>query len=82
MTYREKTPVLCIYEYTGRQYGSTKRHIDSIMITVEFSDQILDEFERVMRKRVLLWHPDRNVGPCPVEWSLVSYQTPKGEANF
>ena len=76
--YREKTPVLCIFEYVGRDERGTRRLTDSLMVEVEFSDQIEDEFERAVRRRMQTW----GVGPRPMEWTLLKYLTPNGERTF
>ncbi len=80
--WREKTPVLCIYEVVGRDYSRTVRLMESVMIEVEFSDQILAAFEAAMKRRQECWTIRNSTGPRPVEWTLVRYMTPTGEPNF
>jgi hypothetical protein len=82
MTWRDKTLVLCFYEYVGREYGRTVRRLDSVMVEVEFSDQVLPAFEVAMKRRQALWRPNATVGPQPMEWTLLRYQTASGVANF
>ena len=77
--YREKVPVLCIYERTVREPTGTKRILDGVMVEVEFSDQIKTAFERRMWEMV---NSGRHVGVRPLEWKLVSYLTPDGRKNF
>lgn len=77
--YRQKTPVLCVYERTVKEVGSTRRVLDSVMVEVEFSDQIKTAFERRMWEII---SSGRHVGPRPLEWRLVSYLTPDGRRNF
>lgn len=76
--YREKTRVLCIFEYLGRDERGTRRLRDSLMLEVEFADQIETGFEAEMKRRVPTWP----VGPRPLEWTLLKYLTPSGERTF
>lgn len=69
--WREKTLVLCFYEYVGHRHGQTRRFQDSVMIQVEFVDQIEETFDRVMRDKHNHWSPLRTSGPRPLEWHLV-----------
>ncbi len=82
MTYRQKTPVLCFYEYVGRRNGNTVRLTDSVMVEVEFSDQIPAAFEGAMKRRYRNWDAANAVGPQPLGWTLLRYQTATGVANF
>lgn len=79
--YREKTLVLCIYEYIGREQNVTKRLTDGVMIKVEFSDQIADEFEAVMRKRSQEWNFNMP-GLRPLEWTLKRWMSANGKRKF
>jgi hypothetical protein len=78
--WREKTLVLCFYEYVGRWREQTRRFQDSVMIEVEFPDQIEGTFDRVMRDRHANWTVGRFSGYRPLEWYLkvAVQQTPKG----
>ena len=76
--YRGKTRVLCFFEYLGRDERGTRRLTDSLMVEVEFSDQIEASFELAMKRRVATW----GVGPRPMEWTLLRYLTARGEQRF
>lgn len=70
LVWRDKTKVLCIFRYTARVNGSTVEFDDSLMIEVEFADQILETFEKTIALR------RRNgwaVGPMPQSWELTGW---------
>lgn len=50
MSYRTKTPVLCFYEYVVKGPWGPEVIEDTVMVKIEFPDQLEAEFDRVMRK--------------------------------
>lgn len=74
--YREKTPVLCIYEWVGVDSGISRKRTSSLMVEVEFPDQVEDEFHRQIRLRY--FNHSRQRGPRMIDWTLISVLTPKG----
>lgn len=78
----EGIPVLCFFDCIGRDGGRTVRFTDSVMIEVEFSDEIIWEFERVMRRRAAAWTSAHAATPKPLEWTLLKYMTPDGREKF
>lgn len=81
-TWRTKRLVLCFYEYVGRDVNRTTRLTDSVMIKVEFTDQIIDEFERVMRQYKQKWAYGISPGPFPLEWKLLRYLPEHGQRKL
>lgn len=80
--YREKVKVLCIYEATIRERGSTRQVDDGLMIEVEFSDQIKDAFEAEMKRRNASVTRQFSMFPVPISWELKRYVTSNGKQNF
>lgn len=79
--WREKRPVLCFYEYVGRVGNSTVTVSDTVMIKVEFDDQIEETFEKEMKQRFARWTPSR-IGPRPLEWTLLKWLKQDGTTGF
>jgi hypothetical protein len=53
VTYRKKTPVLCFFEYQIKGPWGLETVADTVMLELEFPDQLQDEFDRVMRMMTL-----------------------------
>lgn len=71
--YRQKQKVLCLYEAKIRTGNSTRSVQDSVMVEVEFSDQIADAFKKSTRQSI-----GRNV----IDVELVKYIPECGRQNF
>lgn len=79
--YRQKTLVLCSYWYRQRIGRSTRRRFGTVMVRVEFSDQIDQEF-RLWRDDLVRGWNYRDCGDCPTEITLSGYITSNGKQNF
>lgn len=76
MTYRQKFPVLCFYEYAVKdpREGGIDYVDDTVMIHVEFPDQVESEFHRVMQARV---RDGRSFSRRPLSWKLKKILAPQ-----
>lgn len=76
-SYREKTLVLCIYRYLTKDHRGSVWVDDSIVIKVEFSDQILDAFiEKIGEMKRRAWTP------AMLDVELLSYRPSNGLEKF
>lgn len=77
--YREKTPVLCIFEMLVVEHGITLKRKSSLMVQVEFPDQVEDEFHRQVRERYFKHAEGRSGGRMRLlDWQLLKVLTPNG----
>ncbi len=74
-TYREKSLVLCLFDYWSKFSGGTQTVSDSIMVEVEFLDQVPAAFQTAVARQKRIGWP---VGPMPCHWELTGYTTKSG----
>jgi hypothetical protein len=79
--WRSKQKVLCLFEAVLRCGNSTRTVRDSVMISVEFSDQIEPAFDEAVREMIA-----RPNGPWPgakpLTWALKRYIPEGGKETF
>ena len=73
--------VLCWFDYLAKSSGLTQTYQSSVMIEVESSSQILNEFQRCILRKLHDWG-DRTWTPKPFSWDLTAYLPETGRAVF
>lgn len=79
--WRDKTPVLCWFEYEAAHAGSIEKFKETIVIKVEFSDQIPAALDAAIKERRKNWREFYS-GPVPMAWTLLKYLPKHGKQNF
>lgn len=77
-----KIKVLCFYRFHGFVNGKIETHTDSVIIFVDKSSEIRENFETSMRDIIKKWNPRYSVGPKPYSHKLVGWLSENGMRNF
>ncbi len=74
--------VLCVFSYYARVPTGTKRYVDSIMVEVQHSSQVIAAFLDAMEEYRADWNPNDCVNPRPTSVKLESYMPEHGRQRF